>query len=202
MDYRMTVSKTRLKLVDVARQLFAKMGVQNTTMNDIALASKKGRRTLYTYFKNKDEIYSAVIETELERLFDVMTNVASEALSPDEKLVKMIFARLDAIKEIVYRNGTLRAYFFRDIWKVEKARKKFDNKEVALIRNILAEGIQKGIFKIDDLDMTAMIIHYCVKGVEVPYIRGRIGSSFDTETSKKYVSNLVLEGLKRNISNE
>ena len=47
----MTVSKTREMLVDVARQLFARMGVDNTTMNDIAQASKKGRRTLYTYFK-------------------------------------------------------------------------------------------------------------------------------------------------------
>ena len=47
----MTVSKTKAKLVDVARQLFAKMGVENTTMNDIALASKKGRRTLYTYLR-------------------------------------------------------------------------------------------------------------------------------------------------------
>ena len=43
----MAVSKTKAKLVDVARQLFAKMGVENTTMNDIALASKKGRRTLF-----------------------------------------------------------------------------------------------------------------------------------------------------------
>ena len=44
----MTVSKTREMLIDVARQLFARMGVDNTTMNDIALASKKGRRTSYT----------------------------------------------------------------------------------------------------------------------------------------------------------
>ena len=54
----MTVSKTKAKLVDVARQLFAKMGVENTTMNDIALASKKGRRTLYTYFKSKAQLTS------------------------------------------------------------------------------------------------------------------------------------------------
>ena len=33
----MTVAKTRAKLVDVARQLFAKNGVEDTTMNDIAL---------------------------------------------------------------------------------------------------------------------------------------------------------------------
>ena len=63
----MAVSKTRLKLVEVARILFAKNGLENTTMNDIAVASKKGRRTLYTYFKNKEELYYAVIETELER---------------------------------------------------------------------------------------------------------------------------------------
>ena len=40
----MSISKTRQKLVDVARQLFAKNGIANTTMNDIAVASGKGRR--------------------------------------------------------------------------------------------------------------------------------------------------------------
>ena len=39
----MSVSKTRQKLVDVARQLFAKNGIANTTMNDIAVASGKGQ---------------------------------------------------------------------------------------------------------------------------------------------------------------
>ena len=47
----MTVSKTRDMLVDVARQLFARMGVDNTTMNDIAQASRKGRRTLIRTLK-------------------------------------------------------------------------------------------------------------------------------------------------------
>ena len=64
----MSISKTRQKLVDVARQLFAKNGIANTTMNDIAVASGKGRRTLYTYFNRKEDVYSAVIESELERL--------------------------------------------------------------------------------------------------------------------------------------
>ena len=49
----MTVSKTREMLVDVARQLFARMGVDNTTMNDIAQASRKGRRTLIYVFQEQ-----------------------------------------------------------------------------------------------------------------------------------------------------
>ena len=73
----MSISKTRQKLIDIARQLFAKRGVANTTMNDIAVASGKGRRTLYTYFNSKEEVYSAVIESELERLSDKLDEVAA-----------------------------------------------------------------------------------------------------------------------------
>lgn len=191
----MAVSKTKTKLVDVARQLFAKMGVENTTMNDIALASKKGRRTLYTYFKSKEEIYMAVVESELDILSDMMKRVADKQIAPEEKLMEMIYTRLDAVKEVVYRNGTLRATFFRDIWRVEKVRKRFDAKEVQLFREVLREGMEKGVFHIDDLDMTADIIHYAVKGVEVPYIRGRIGATLDDETRELYVNRLVLRAL-------
>ena len=196
----MTESKTRAKLVDVARQLFAKMGVENTTMNDIALASKKGRRTLYTYFKSKEDIYMAVVESELDILSDIMKRVAEKDISPDEKMMEMIYTRLDAVKEVVFRNGTLRANFFRDIWRVEKVRKRFDAKEIQLFKDVLSEGVEKGVFQIDDIDMTAAIVHYSVKGIEVPYIRGRIGADLDDEVRGDYVSRMVLSALgKKNL---
>ena len=193
----MAVSKTKAKLVDVARQLFAKMGVENTTMNDIALASKKGRRTLYTYFKSKEDIYMAVVESELDMLSDMMKRVAEKNISPDEKMIEMIYTRLDAVKEVVFRNGTLRANFFRDIWRVEKVRKRFDAKEILLFKDVLRDGVEKGVFRIDDIDMTAELVHYCVKGIEVPYIRGHIGAKLDDETRDKYVVNLVFGALHR-----
>ncbi len=198
----MTVSKTKIKLVDVARQLFAKMGVENTTMNDIALASKKGRRTLYTYFKSKEEIYSAVVESELDMLSDTMKAVSEREISPDEKLIELIYTRLEAVKEVVFRNGTLRANFFRDIWRVEKVRKRFDAREIALFRSVLAEGKEKGVFVIDDVDITANIIHYCVKGIEVPYIRGHLGRNLSVETRKKYVTKIVYGALQRKEINQ
>lgn len=193
----MTTSKTKAKLVDVARQLFAKMGVENTTMNDIALASKKGRRTLYTYFKSKEDIYLAVAESELDILLNVMKQVAEKKISPDEKILEIIYTRLDAIKEVVYRNGTLRANFFRDIWRVEKVRKRFDANEILLFRDVLKEGNEQGIFQVDDINMTAEIIHYCVKGIEVPYIRGHIGADLDDATRDKYVAKMIFGALHR-----
>ena len=193
----MAVSKTKAKLVDVARQLFAKMGVENTTMNDIALASKKGRRTLYTYFKSKEEIYMAVVESELDILSDIMKRVVEKDISPDQKIIEMIYTRLDAVKEVVDRNGTLRATFFRDIWRVEKVRKRFDAKEIQLFKDVLREGVEKGVFQVDDIDMTAELVHYSVKGIEVPYIRGHIGAKLTDETRGQYVENIVFGALRR-----
>ena len=191
----MTASKTKAVLVDVARQLFAKNGLENTTMNDIALASGKGRRTLYTYFKSKEEIYLAVIESELDILSDVQKSVSEKKISPEQKLMEMIYAHLDAVKEVVFRNGTLRADFFRDIWQVEAVRKRFDARERLLIRDILAEGAEKGVFELDDINMTAEIVHYSVKGIETPYIRGQIGAHLKDADKEEYVSKLVLRAL-------
>ena len=195
----MPVSKTREKLVDVARQLFAKMGVEDTTMNDIAIASQKGRRTLYTYFKSKEDIYLAVVESELDILSDTMERVIEKNVSPDEKLMEMIYTHLDAVKEVVYRNGTLRADFFRDTWRVETVRKRFDTKQVLLFKEVLREGWEKGLFRIDDLDMTAEILYFCVKGIEAPYIRGHVGSNLDDNTRDVFVRRLVLGALGRNV---
>ena len=191
----MTVLKTRAKLVDVARQLFAKKGVEATTMNDIAVASKKGRRTLYTYFKSKDQIYMAVVESELEMLSTQMEKAASKPVSPDKKILELIMTHLDAIKMVVYRNGTLRADFFRDIWRVEAMRKEFDRKETAVFRRVLHEGKEQNLFDIDNVEITADILHYCIKGIEVPYIRGQIGEELDDETGWRYVAKIVYGAL-------
>ena len=191
----MTVLKTRAKLVDVARQLFAKKGVEDPTMNDIAQASKKGRRTLYTYFKSKEQIYMAVVESELEMLSTQMEKAASKPVSPDKKILELIMTHLDAIKMVVYRNGTLRADFFRDIWRVEAMRKEFDRKETALFRRVLHEGKELNLFDIDNVEITADILHYCIKGIEVPYIRGQIGEELDDETGWRYVAKIVYGAL-------
>ena len=191
----MAVSKTRAKLVDVARQLFAKNGVDNTTMNDIAVASTKGRRTLYTYFKSKEEIYMAVVESELEKLSDAMDCVAAENIAPHLKILKLIETHLDAIKLIVRRNGTLRASFFRDIWRVERVRRNFNLREIALFKQVLIEGREAGIFEVANVDVLADILHYCVKGIEVPYIRGKIGSELNNREGWEYVAKIVYGAL-------
>ena len=196
----MSITNTLQKLIEVARELFARKGIEGTTMNDIATTSQKGRRTLYTYFNRKEDVYSAVIESELERLSDKLDEVASMKMRPQEKIIELIYTHLSMIRETVVRNGNLRAEFFRNIWMVEKVRKNFDEDEIELFRKVYAEGKSEGEFDIDDIDLVADITHYCIKGLEVPFIYGRLGHGLTEASSKPLVAKVVYGALGKSIN--
>ncbi|MDX9747779.1 MAG: TetR/AcrR family transcriptional regulator [Paludibacter sp.] len=190
------ISKTKKMLIEVARELFAEKGKRNVTMNDIAEASRRGRRTLYTYFNNKDEIFRAVLNKELEYIVDQAKKAASDSVEPDIRLRNLAIAHLDSIKYVVDRNGSLSADFFRDIYEVERARRKTDQQEIDLIRATLVEGLQKRIFKTIDPELSAIIIFYAIKGLEVPYIRKTLTREF--EQHKTEILEFVIRGIMSN----
>lgn len=190
--------KTRDKLIDIARQLFAHKGIENTTMNDIAIAAEKGRRTIYTYFKNKRDIYNAVVETESDKVLSKLSEIAKLQIPADEKLMEFIFQRFDAMKDLVHRNGSLRARFFRDVRKVECARKATSPKEVHILETILQEGVDSGIFRIKHVDKTAMVMILCLQGLDVPYIRENFRElGIEKDKLRDYLSDFILYGIKQ-----
>lgn len=190
--------KTRDKLIDIARQLFAHKGIENTTMNDIAIAAEKGRRTIYTYFKNKRDIYNAVVETESDKVLSKLSEIAKLQIPADEKLMEFIFQRFDAMKDLVHRNGSLRAGFFRDVRKVERARKATSLKEVHILETILQEGVDSGIFRIKHVDKTAMVMILCLQGLDVPYIRENFRElGIEKDKLRDYLSDFILYGIKQ-----
>lgn len=168
-------NKTRALIVDNARRIFALHGKDGATMADIASAAGKSRRTLYTYFSNKDEVYLAVIENELDHLVERLQVVMNRRLSPERKLEEYIFTRFEAVKEAVERNGSLRADFFRNIYEVEKARRPIDLKEIRMLKQILDSGVEEGIFNVEGTQWTAMMMLYALKGLEAPYLKESIG---------------------------
>lgn len=190
-----STSKTKKNIIEVARQLFAKKGFENTTINEIADMSGYGRRTVYTYFKNKSEIYEAVISSELSAMHTALEGVTNRNLPADEKLMLFTFARLRVIKEVVTRNGTLRANFFRDIWLVENVRKEFDKIEIKYLEAILTNGCEEGVFDVLNTSKTAEILHFALKGLEVPAIRGVLNLRYDNAEDREIVHNLIFKGL-------
>lgn len=140
------VSKTREKLIEVARQLFLNKGVENTTMNDIAAASDKGRRTIYTYFKNKREIYNAVVEQQSEILVKELREIAASDLPPVEKLRNYLTSRFHLLVDVQHRTERSRYFFNRDHKRIERTHRMAMAKELDILTGVIAEGVEAGAF--------------------------------------------------------
>lgn len=190
------VSKTRDRFIEVARQLFARKGVENTTMNDIASASDKGRRTIYTYFKSKKDIFNAVVESESDNLLRRLRLVLMNAVSPEEKIEGFISCRLEAMSELTPK-GPHRGSFLRDMRKHPKGKKEVSVEEISIFEDILREGIKQGVFEIDDVHRLAVVTTHAIYGFGMSTVHDNIVEEGITLSQlKTTLSVMILNGLR------
>lgn len=191
------VTKTRDKLIEVARQLFVHKGIENTTMNDIANASDKGRRTIYTYFKNKKEIYNAVIEKESEQLVSKLREIADLSLSPKDKLRRFLEVRFDIIRENDSQNDQLMRFFVRDMKRIEKIRRIASEKEREILKLIIQEGVECGQFDQQQCGNLDVVLLMIMQGVDISYLRDNfVEIGVDKSRFQNDIINFIIESLK------
>ena len=51
----------RDNILTAAKELFETKGVQETTMDDIALQADYSKSTIYVYFQSKEDIYNSIV---------------------------------------------------------------------------------------------------------------------------------------------
>ncbi len=69
------------EIIIQAQKLFMQFGLKKTTMDEIAMACGKAKSTLYHYFKNKDEVFDAVLDKEIKSLRTVVNEEVSKQTS-------------------------------------------------------------------------------------------------------------------------
>ena len=182
--------KTREKLIEVARQLFVHKGLENTTMNDIANASEKGRRTIYTYFRNKKEIYNAVLENESDKMVAGMKEIVNSDLDPATKLSRFLILRLEHGTLISSPYSVIKSLFKLDLRRMERMRRMVIDKESILLNSILEEGISKGVFNRERAMLAGSFILRCISGMDLAEIDDQSASDLPM-VQKHFVEFLV-----------
>lgn len=192
------VSKTRDKLIEVARQLFAHKGIENTTMNDIAAASEKGRRTIYTYFKNKREIYNAVIENESEQLTGRLRAIKDADLDPVTKLSRYLTVRFDFLQEALPRHDGLIQLLGRDIRRIDRIRKLALIKEMDMFKQVIAQGVESGVFDAEQARRLPHVESMVFQGIDYCNIRGLFHQyEIDSDLVRDDVIKFLIKGILR-----
>ncbi len=192
------VIKTREKLIDVARQLFAHKGVENTTMNDIATASDKGRRTIYTYFKSKREIYDAIVEQESEQIVSKLRDIMLLDKTPVEKLRLFLEKRFEIFKisHAPSASNTLGSWFNRDFKRIERVKKLAAEKETEMLEKIIREGVRQGYFSEQRTRNLRSTVAVLLQGVDFVVTRNNFSElGLDKDTFDKDLTQFIIDSI-------
>ncbi len=183
----MVTTSSRDIILETARNIFKRFGFAKTSIGDIAVAARKGRRTIYTYFESKEDIYKAVIEKEVDVLRTKLIDVIFAESTAEEKLKGYMITRMVTINELANYYEALRNDYLQDFKIIENIREDFDNQEINMISEILTEGGENNEFKIENINLTAKAIVIALKGFEIPFfiekvdkdIEGQLNSLID-----------------------
>lgn len=163
-----TKDEQREVIIRAATAVFTKYGYKKTTLESIGQTIGKVKSSFYYYFKNKEDLFEAVIDNEIDQLRNEFENILTSNISASQKLERYTKKRMSLVFQLanyfnLISNGVLINPSF-----TEKLRRKYDEKEVEHIRMILRQGVKKGEFHISDVDMVSLALFTVLKGLEIP----------------------------------
>lgn len=186
---------TKDLILEEARKVFERFGFNKTSMADIATAARKGRRTIYTYFTSKEEVFRAVIDTEVSKLAEILQQIIAQPLPPKDKFRLYILTRMNAVKTLTTYYDALREDFMNNLGMIEDLRQQYDELEARMIKAILDEGVEKSQFRIADTDVVARAIVFATKGFELPMYRG--DKNYDHNKLIEPLINVLFHGISK-----
>lgn len=165
----------RERIMLAAADVFARKGYLQATLDEIIELADTGKGTVYSYYKNKDNLFYTLVSDKNEQFVEKLRQVAQAPSSPFDKLE----AYLCEMLEFLRRNDTLWQVLFYEMiganrgwyfiydeetggdklvvkWGAAPAREETDKvrrylelvrSSFRLLEDILQEGVDKGVFK-------------------------------------------------------
>ena len=157
-----TIAFNRRNILDAADKLFCKNGVEKTTMEQLAAEAGYSKPTLYGYFKDKDEVYFALVLEFMEKIVVKVDKAVDEKTAFSDTFTK--------ICQDVFRLATRYPLYFEGLIGTINVNIKADDtpqiyKDIyrlgevlnEKLLNILGQGIDEGIINVT-LDKSAILL--------------------------------------------
>jgi AcrR family transcriptional regulator len=158
-------------IIDTARTLFKKTGFKKTTMGDIARSLGKAKSSLYYYYPSKEDIFEAVLYSEMDELLEQIHQSIRKATSSKEKLIIYCRCRLNKLNQLCNLSDALKSEIAELHCVIEELKGRFDTTHVELVKEILAEGVSNGEFRkvnADNIELVAYLMVSSFRGLAAP----------------------------------
>lgn len=181
------------QVLEGARSIFMRDGFEGASVDDIARAAGVSKATLYSYFPDKRLLFSEVARIECNRqaeeALEVIGVEAPIEIVLHEAASRIVRFFLSDFGQQVFRICVSESYRFPELGQ------RFYNSGPALVRErmsqVLAPYVERGILKIDDMDLAAnQFGELCKSDLFVRCLCG-VGCDLTEENIERVVSGAV-----------
>jgi AcrR family transcriptional regulator len=151
------------RILDTAARLFAGAHFHEVRMEDIASEADVGKGTLYRYFRDKEELYLALLSRAAQQMHERLHETLGEDLEPVAKLQALVDMTLEFFDE--------QRHVFEIIQQVEASRgtnHPWQRARDSLLKEtvgVFAEAKRRGDFTVADPPLTALMLLASVRAV-------------------------------------
>ena len=202
----MKTTNKKLQIISAAKQCFAQYGYDKTTLDDIGKRLGLNKSSLYYYFKNKEEIFTAVVLEEADSIVDGLQTEMESKTSPEEKIQLYMKKRIGYYKKVL----SLHQLSAESIRQIQPGFHQLYNeillREIAFIQKQLM-AIDNNMYESRAKKIAELIIISAdgIKHDEILYNNSDIFKEPDylkIETNIEFLINLILNGVRAKISTD
>jgi len=139
-------------IIDAARELFTMYGFTKTTMTDIAGRLNMSKASLYYYFKDKETIFNALRERELEQFTEEINKITGNSNDAKSKLLEYTKKEIKLLQKLLTLRNLVSDNSLETKPLSSSSLKDFNLKERNFVKDILQKGILLNEFKAFNID--------------------------------------------------
>jgi AcrR family transcriptional regulator len=179
----------RQQILDGAKRVFMKMGFDAASMNDVTREAGVSKGTLYVYFDNKEELFTAMVETQRAAFLASMRTTLADHDGVEDGLYKfgVHFVTHTTDDNVVTAMRTVLGVRDRMPMLCQRFLKGPENL-VTVIRDFLTQHVASGQLQIDDLDLAASQFIDLSSG---GFFKLRLFGSMETAPSRQEIDRVI-----------
>ncbi len=191
------VSETRKRqILEAAMKVFSRQGFHEARMDDIVQESGLSKGALYWYFKSKDEVIMAILDSLFERELSGLKELqGQEGAASDllRKFMQLTIRELQQMTRLLPIAYEFYALAFRN-QTVREATKRYLQTYINLLTPLIQRGIDQGEFRPVNAEETALSIGAMIEGALILWVFDP--DRVDLERQLNHAMTLFLSGLE------
>lgn len=152
-------------ILEAARHLFEQFGPHKITLDDIASSCGMNVASLYYYFPSKNALLREVVRAEHNSLLTDLRARVDKCSGPEEKLLALARFMFEQLRRVSQLPGMKRQERKLVESEIEKEGRKLKEGIFLLIKDILTEGKQAGVFHVPDPHLAARMFTVGLRGL-------------------------------------